>query len=230
MKIILENIYKYYGETEILNDVDLNIDSSEFVCIVGESRSGKTTLLKIVAGLIEPSKGVVHTDDQSAMVFQNSALLPWLTVKQNVSFPFMVEGLNAPKQQIEQLLSELGIKTFENKYPKELSGGQKQRVGIARAMAVKRKILLLDEPFSALDIKIAEELYSLLLGLWRTNKLTVLMVSHSIEEAVLLADRVVIMDKGKIRREITIDLKRPRQKDDPIFRKYVEHIQAIVEN
>ena len=197
---------------------------------MGESRSGKTTLLKIVAGLIEPSKGVVHTDDQSAMVFQNSALLPWHTVKQNVSFPFMVEGLNAPKQQIEQLLSELGIKTFENKYPKELSGGQKQRVGIARAMAVKRKILLLDEPFSALDIKIAEELYSLLLGLWRTNKLTVLMVSHSIEEAVLLADRVVIMDKGKIRREITIDLKRPRQKDDPIFRKYVEHIQAIVEN
>lgn len=230
MNITLENIYKKYGQQEVLKDVDLEINPSEFVCIVGESGSGKTTLLKIIAGLIEPTKGIVLTGDQAAMVFQNSALLPWLTVAQNIEFPFEVQGLKIPKQRIEQILAELDLKGFEKKYPKELSGGQKQRVGIARAMAVKRKILLLDEPFSALDVKTSEELHSLILGLWRGNKLTVLMVSHSIEEAVFLSDRVIIMDQGKIRREVTIDLKRPRQKTDPIFRKYVEHIQAIVEN
>jgi len=230
MNITLENTYKKYGSQEVLKDIDLEINPSEFVCIVGESGSGKTTLLKIVAGLIEPTKGIVLTGDQAAMVFQNSALFPWLTVAQNVAFPFEVQGLKIPKQRIEQILAELGLRGFEKKYPKELSGGQKQRVGLARAMAVKRKILLLDEPFSALDVKTSEELHSLILGLWRANKLTVLMVSHSIEEAVFLSDRVVIMDQGKIRREVTIDLKRPRQITDPIFRKYVEHIQAIVEN
>ncbi len=230
MSITLENVYKSFKGQEVLKDIDLEIQPSEFVCIVGESGSGKTTLLKIVAGLLEPDKGVVQIADQCSVVFQNSALFPWLNVSENISFPFNVLGRNMPKTRLEQIISELGLKGLEKRYPKQLSGGQRQRVGIARAMALKRKILLLDEPFSALDVKTSEELHSLLLGLWRTNKLTVLMVSHSIEEAVFLSDRVVIMDKGKIRRVVTIDLDRPRQKTDPIFRKYVEHIQAVVEN
>ncbi len=228
--IKLQNIYKNFSGREVLREINLEVKAKEFVCIVGESGSGKTTLLKIIARLIPPSRGVVSVDGSAAMVFQSAAILPWLTVQQNIEFPFVLAGTKIDDKYIAGLLHEVGLIGYENKYPRELSGGQHQRVGIARALAVNRDILLLDEPFSALDIKTATELRRDLIALWQRRSITIVMVSHLVEEAVELAQRVIIMEKGLIRREVSIQLGYPRNTEERQALKLVDHIKEIVEN
>lgn len=228
--IKLQNIYKSFNYERALQGVSLEVHDREFVCLVGESGSGKTTLLRAIAGLIKPNRGVVHVEAFVSMVFQNAALLPWLTVKENIEFPSIVASVAIDPHYLAQIIREVGLQGFENKYPRDLSGGQRQRVGIARALAVNRKILLLDEPFSALDIKTATELRADLLRLWKDKGLTVVMVSHLVEEAVELADRVVIMEHGRIRREVTVQIDRPRKLEDRVTLKLIDHIKDIIEN
>ena len=228
--IELQNIYKSFDHHEVLKGVNLKVKPGEFVCIVGESGSGKTTVLKVIAGLLRPNKGIVSVDSPVAMVFQNAALLPWLTVKQNIEFPATISKVKMDSSSVEQIIKEVGLGGFESKYPRDLSGGQRQRVGIARALAVNRKIMLLDEPFSALDIKTAIELRNDLLSLWRKKELTIVMVSHLVEEAVELADRIVIMEHGQIRRELTVQVDRPRNVEDKNTLKLIDHIKDIIEN
>ncbi len=232
-----DKIYKHYGNRTVLRDIFLEVHPKEFVCLVGESGSGKTTILRMFAGLDQPSRGKIEIEGQeldginekAAMVFQSFALLPWLTVKENIVFPFNIQGLLFDDNEIQALINEVGLRGFEHRYPRDLSGGQKQRVGIARALAVKRNILLLDEPFSALDIKTATELCNDLLALWQQNKLTVVMVSHLVEEAVELADRVIVIKNGEIRSRIKIDLPRARNTESKEFLEIVDHIKQIIE-
>ena len=227
--IHVENLSVSIDNKTILKEINFNVAEGEFVCLVGESGSGKTTLLRAIAGLIKPTKGDAIKDSEVAMVFQSSGLMPWLTVRENVLFPF--QGKQTPKPAvIEKILYQVGLKEYEGKYPRDLSGGQRQRVGIARALAVNRKILLLDEPFSALDIKNSIELRADLLKLGKQNNLTIVMVSHLVEEAVELADRVVILQQGKVRREVNYHLERPRDTEDPRFLKVCDHIKELIEN
>jgi NitT/TauT family transport system ATP-binding protein len=228
--IKVENLFLHYQNKTILHDINFSVRPNEFVCLVGESGSGKTTLLKVIAGLLKQSKGTVTKDHHVSMVFQSAALLPWLTIRENISFPFDVANKPYTPQAIDDAIKEVGLSEHQHKYPRDLSGGQRQRVGIARALVVNRKILLLDEPFSALDIKTSIELRQDLLRLWQKNKLTIVMVSHLVEEAVELADRIVIMQEGKIRREVNFHLDRPRQLEERPFLKVVDHIKEIIEN
>ena len=236
--IKVQNIHKNFVSGLVLKNINLDIHDQEFVCLVGESGSGKTTLLKIIAGLFKATRGEIFIDNKilegtnfdSSMVFQNAALLPWLDIVKNITFPFDISGSAYDPKEITALIKEVELTSVEHKYPRDLSGGQRQRVGIARALAVKRKILLLDEPFSALDIKTATELRQDLLDLWKGKNLTVLMVSHLVEEAVELADRVVVMKSGEIKAKINIELPRPRSIESREFLKAVDHIKDIIEN
>ncbi|GAC1412580.1 MAG: hypothetical protein NVSMB66_1940 [Candidatus Doudnabacteria bacterium] len=228
--IKVENLYLHQQGKTILSDINFEVQSKEFVCLVGESGSGKTTLLKVIAGLLKQSKGTVTKNHEVSMVFQSAALLPWLTVRGNIEFPFVVAGLPLDNAKIDSVIKEVELQDHQNKYPRDLSGGQRQRVGIARALVVNRKILLLDEPFSALDIKTSIELREDLLRLWKKNGLTIVMVSHLVEEAVELADRIVILQDGKIRREVNFHLDRPRQPSGSKFIKVSDHIKELIEN
>jgi NitT/TauT family transport system ATP-binding protein len=236
--IKIQNVHKSFSGKVALREINLEIHNQEFLCLVGESGSGKTTLLKTIAGLDLPDRGEIFLDGdmrlhgvnfEASMVFQSAALLPWLSIKDNVIFPFKVTKTAFDSKEIERIILEVGLHNIENKYPRDLSGGQRQRVGIARALVVKRKILLLDEPFSALDIKTATELRRDLLELWKSKNLSVVMVSHLVEEAVELADRVVVMKNGEIISKLHIDLPRPRNTESHEFLKIVDHIKEIIE-
>ncbi|RDL28149.1 ABC transporter ATP-binding protein [Serratia fonticola] len=209
---------------EVLRDVDLNVHKGEFVTILGQSGSGKSTLMRIFAGLIFPDTGTVSLAGKPiegpnadiSMVFQSYALYPWLTVYDNIAFGLIAQDL--PPQMIDKklkaLLTLVGLNGYEKAWPRQLSGGMRQRVGFARALAVEPKVLLLDEPFSSLDIFTAQKLRMDLMNIWtnkKNNISAIIMVSHDIEEAVMMSDRVVIMDANKrqITDEIVID--RPRE-------------------
>ena len=233
-----ENIRKSFtinGEKKIaLDDVNLEAETGEFVCIVGPSGCGKSVFLRILSNLMKADEGSVETlsNPRFAMVFQNFALFPWLTVEENVGFGLRMKGLDKKDivKTIAGYIAEMGLTGFESKYPKELSGGMKQRVGIARALAVQPDILLLDEPFSSLDVFTANKLRQDLLKVWHEKKMTIIMVSHLVEEAVELADRVIAfsMPPTKILKNIKIDLERPRKNRDPEFFKYVDVIQDVI--
>ncbi len=233
-----EKISKTFNRKSILKDVELDIKDGEFVCLVGESGSGKTTLLKIIAGLLEPDKGEVLIDGEkleginfkTSFIFQNGALLPWLDISGNVVLPFTLSGSKYDPKEIEKILNEVGLKSMADKYPRDLSGGQRQRVGIARALAVRRPILLLDEPFSALDVKTTAELHWELLQIWKSRKLTIIMVSHSIEEAVELAGRAVLLKDGNIHKTLKIDLPRPRNTQSKEFVEMANKLAEELEN
>ncbi len=228
--IALISVSKTYPGTEkpALHDVSLNVAGSEFLCIVGPSGCGKSTLLKIIAGLEKADKGEVHVPQKLSMVFQSGALLPWLTVEENVEF-----GLRAQQRlekdienAVQKYLEMVGLSNFASKYPRELSGGQHQRVGLARALAVEPEVLLLDEPFSALDPKTTDGLHKDLLKIWRETKITVVMVSHLIEEAVSLADRVILMKDGHIEETFLVALPYPRREEGLRFHDLVQKIRA----
>lgn len=230
-------------ELLVLSDVNLTLYSGEIVALLGKSGSGKSTLLRIIAGLVEPNAGTVSYKQQPvygpvkglSMVFQNFALLPWLTVLQNVELGLEALGISRSDRRARALdaIDIIGLDGFESAYPKELSGGMRQRVGFARALVVNPDILLMDEPFSALDVLTADNLRNDLLRLWKdgkTNIKAILIVTHNIEEAALIADRVLIFgsDPGTIRSELKIDIPLPRDEADKKIRKAVDDIYTLM--
>jgi len=226
IKLHIHNVSKIYrsngDDVLAVDEIDLKIKNQEFATILGPSGCGKSTLLRIVAGLIKPTQGVVRLDGKvitspgqdRGMVFQSYTLFPWLTVKENIQFGLELSG--TPKAQKEQMaqafVEKVGLKGFERTYPKGLSGGMKQRVAIARALANNPAILLLDEPFGALDAQTRSLMQELLTQVWEELHKTILFVTHDVEEAIFLSDRVFVMTArpGKIKAEIDIPLERPR--------------------
>lgn len=227
--IEIDSINKVFGEggneVSALDDVSLHIGKNEFVTLIGPSGCGKTTLLRIVAGLTPATSGrctvggaqVRGPGADRAMVFQSFALLPWATVKDNIAFGLLLQGESKRIQEHASMrLAELvGLKGFENARPSELSGGMQQRVGLARALAVKPKVLLMDEPFGSLDEQTKRVMQTVLLDVWEEEKVTVLFVTHSIDEAVFLGDRVVMMRPrpGRIDRIVDVPFERPRTRE-----------------
>jgi len=217
------------GEVEALAPVDLTIPQGEFVCMIGASGCGKSTLLRIIAGFEEPTTGdvaiygnaIAGPGSDRGMVFQDYALFPWMTVRENISFGPRQRQL--PREEIERTTDEfikmVGLERFADRYPNQLSGGMKQRVAIARVLANNANILLMDEPFGALDALTREQLQHELLQIWARTGVTAIFVTHSVEEAVLLADRVLVMSAGpgRIDSDFRIDLARPREVSSPEF-------------
>jgi ABC-type nitrate/sulfonate/bicarbonate transport system ATPase subunit len=217
------------GEIEALAPVDLTIPKGEFVCLIGASGCGKSTLLRVIAGFEEPTTGDVSIDERAVtgpgsdrgMVFQDYALFPWMTVRENISFGPRQRQL--PRQEIARTTDEfvrmVGLERFADRHPNQLSGGMKQRVAIARVLANNADILLMDEPFGALDALTREQLQNELLQIWTRTGVTIIFVTHSVEEAVLLADRVLVMSAGpgRIDSDFRIDLARPRDVSSPEF-------------
>lgn len=218
---------KFADGGEALKGVDLEIKDGELFAIVGPSGCGKSTLLRLIAGLDQPTGGVIEAPKNLAMVFQSGALIPWETALQNATFGLRMRGVGDAEQIGKDKLGEVGLQGFESRYPRELSGGQRQRVGIARALAVGPTGILMDEPFSALDAITTRNLHADLLKIWQGGKLTVVLVSHSIEEAVELADRVAVMNDGRIIKTFEVDLPRPRLRGDRMF-KLVAEIEKLL--
>jgi NitT/TauT family transport system ATP-binding protein len=213
------------GHVQALDDVTISIGPGEFVAIVGASGCGKSTLLRMVAGLVLPDIGHLTLDGKlvtgatkgTAMVFQSPTLLPWMNVERNVVFPLSLSGGDGPeaRERARVLLHSAGLAGFEHRMPRELSGGMQQRVAICRGLVQQPRILLMDEPFGALDALTREEMSLSLLALWQANPMAVLFVTHSISEAVLLADRVVVMSPrpGRVAEIVEVNLPRPRSFD-----------------
>jgi len=211
------------GSLEALERVSLQVGTGEFLCIVGPSGCGKSTLLRVLGGLVRPTSGEVHLGGelltaprrQIGFVFQKANLMPWRTVLRNVTLPLEVKGLKAEEagQQARELLQLVGLEGFENAYPHELSGGMEQRVAIARALIHDPAILLLDEPFGSLDALTRENMNLELLRIWQAKRKTVVMVTHSIQEALFLADRILVMSSrpGRIEATVAVPLPRPRR-------------------
>ena len=227
----------------VLDDVSLALRDNEIVALLGRSGCGKSTLLRIIAGLLPATSGSVTIAGQRisgpagqvAMVFQTFALFPWLTVLENVEIGLEARGL-APNGRHKRALAAIdliGLDGYESAYPKELSGGMRQRVGLARALVVHPRILLMDEPFSALDVLTAETLRTDLLDLWCEGRMpicSILMVTHNIEEAVLMSDRILVFSSnpGRVLAEIKVDLPQPRNRLDPKFRQLVDDIYSLM--
>jgi NitT/TauT family transport system ATP-binding protein len=233
------------GSFTVLDEVSLDVKSGEVVALLGRSGSGKSTLLRIISGLLKPSKGQVQSSGKPvtgpnrdvAMVFQSFALLPWLTVSENVELGLEAQKLDQKeaRRRSHDVLRMVGLEGFEKAYPKELSGGMQQRVGFARAFIVRPKLLLLDEPFSALDVLTAENLRGEIADLWESSNFpaeSVILVTHNIEEAIMLADRIVVLgsNPGRVRGEIPVGLVRPRERNSPDFRAMADHVYTIMTN
>jgi NitT/TauT family transport system ATP-binding protein len=226
-----------------LSNITLAVREREFVTVVGPSGCGKTTLLKILAGLVPASSGTVRVDGKGVaaprrdigIVFQNPVLLPWRTVMENVLLPAEVQGipLGAARARARDLLTMVGLADFENKYPMELSGGMQQRAAISRALVSDPRLLLMDEPFGALDAMTREQLNLDLQRIWRESGKTVLLITHSIPEAVFLGDRVVVMTPrpGRLARIVDVAMARPRPIDamgEPLFGRLTSEIRRLL--
>jgi NitT/TauT family transport system ATP-binding protein len=244
-----ENVAKSFavpdGELNVLENINVSIAPGEVVALLGRSGSGKSTLLRILAGLIPPSQGRVFAKGREllganqgvAMVFQSFALLPWLTVQENAELGLYARGATkeACAEAAEKALEMVGLDGFANAYPREISGGMRQRVGFARAFVMTPDVLMMDEPFSALDVLTAENLRGEISDLWEAGKFpatSILIVTHNIEEAVLLADRIVVLgaNPGRVRGELKVDIARPRATKDPRFAAIVDHIYTVMTN
>src|SRR5579875_3866083 len=244
----LRNVSKSFaqatGALRVLENISFTVEQGEFVAVVGPSGCGKSTMLRIINGLMPPTSGqVLYRGRQidginldCAMVFQSFALMPWLTVKANVELGLEARGV-APAEREKRAsvyIDKVGLDGFEEAYPRELSGGMKQRVGLARALALEPELLLMDEPFSALDQLTAINLREELLDMWQSPDLpvgTIILVTHSIEEAVEMADRVLVMGRnpGRIVGELTVDLARPRRKRTDLFNALTDQIFSMIE-
>ncbi|RKQ73347.1 ABC transporter ATP-binding protein [Oceanibaculum indicum] len=237
--LAIDSLAKHFPNGVIaLNDVDLAIDQSEIVSLVGTSGCGKSTLLRILSGLESASHGRVAIDGdpvsgphpEIGMVFQEARLMPWLSVADNVRFALNGEDKAGQDRKIAAVLAKVGLADFAGAYPRQLSGGMAQRVAIARALVRRPSILLLDEPFSALDSFTRLQLQDHLLELWREERFTMVFVTHDVEEAVALSDRIVVMrgNPGHIHAEFALDLPRPRRRTDSDFQHWKEKIvQAL---
>jgi NitT/TauT family transport system ATP-binding protein len=236
----VEALGKRYGAVEALRGADLRVERGEFICLLGASGCGKSTLLRIVAGFETPSAGRVIVSGRQVtgpgpnrgMVFQDYGLFPWLTVRENVGFGPRARGL--PRAEVartaDRFVATVGLQRFADAYPHQLSGGMKQRVAIARVLANDAELVLMDEPFGALDAMTRERLQDELLGIWAAQTLTVLFVTHAIEEAILLADRVIVMSPGPghIVADIQIELPRRRDVASPEFNEVRRSLSALL--
>jgi len=231
-KIAVDGVGMVYGrerKVQALARVDLDIADGEFVVLLGASGCGKTTLLRIIGGLLKPTEGAIVVDrrplwqgarrdaavaDQIGFVFQDANLFPWMTIAENISLPLRLRGRTAPerRQVAEALCAKVGIKGFEDAYPRQLSGGMRQRAAIARALSYDPSIMLMDEPFGALDALTREQMNLELQRIWLANRGTVVLVTHSIAEAIFLADRIVVLTPrpGKIETIVPVGFPRPR--------------------
>ena len=230
------------GGVLALSDIDFEVRDNEFITVIGPSGCGKTTLLRIIAGLIPYDQGEVTIDGrpvtgpgpERAVVFQNFALMPWADIMTNVSFGLEIRG--TPKEQCrataQELIKLVGLEGFERRLPKELSGGMQQRVGLARALAVNPQILLMDEPFGALDEQTRRLLQEELLSLWERERKTVVFITHSMDEAVMLGDRVMLMTPrpGRVKEMIDIPLNRPRSREVEKSSTFLEVKEYLWEN
>lgn len=238
IKVKIDHVEKIFetkkGSVVALNGVDLDIKENEFICVVGPSGCGKSTLLNIIAGLLPATGGSVYVDGnkvegtgtERGVVFQQYALFPWLTVIKNVMFGLKLKGMNKAEAQETAMkyLKKVGLEEFADSYPKELSGGMKQRVAIARAYAVQPEVLLMDEPFGALDAQTRTQLQSELLQTWENERKTCFFITHDVEEAIILATRVVIMSArpGRIRDIVEIDIPYPRDQETKMSPRFME--------
>jgi len=238
----LRQVFTGSGDKEVvaLDGIDLDIHAGEFVCLLGPSGCGKSTLLNAIAGFTTPTAGRITVNGEAVaspgpdrgMVFQEYALFPWMTVERNIAFGLEIQ--KKPKEtiraKVEALLSMLQLTEFRDRFPKDLSGGMRQRVAIARVLALDAPILLMDEPFGALDALTRRNLQDELLRLWSTLRKTVVFVTHSIEESVYLADRVVVMTyrPGTIKRNVPIALPRERDPSTPEFNRYMKELTQLV--
>jgi NitT/TauT family transport system ATP-binding protein len=244
-KLRVSNLSKHFDQLEVLQDINIEVPRGAFISLVGPSGCGKTTFLRIVAGLEAASAGEILLDGKPAkgpggdrgFVFQSDSLLPWRTVLSNAMIGPEVAGrLGAPeRKRTLDLLKLVGLEGFENYYPRQLSGGMRQRVNLARALAVDPQILLMDEPFSALDAQTREIMQTELMRIWDQGRKTVLFVTHQIDEAVFLSDRVLVFARrpGRLQETVDIELPRPRAlsiKRTPEFIRYVDHIWRLIED
>jgi NitT/TauT family transport system ATP-binding protein len=219
----VQGLSKVYGQgaaaVHALDGIDLEVRSGELLCLVGASGCGKSTLLNLIAGLDQPTAGTVDRRGRVALMFQEAGLFPWLTVRGNVELALKLRGVprSQRRDQAEQLLSTVHLDGFGGKQPHELSGGMRQRVAIARAFAQEADVLLVDEPFGALDAMTRDLLHAELERLWADRNLTVVFVTHNVREAARLADRVVLLSSrpGRVVTEYGVDIERPRRMDSP---------------
>jgi NitT/TauT family transport system ATP-binding protein len=244
-KLQVSHLGKTFGDLHALQDINLKVNRGEFICVVGPSGCGKTTFLRIVAGLEHATSGDVSLDGRvvrrpgtdRGFVFQTDSLLPWRTVFANAIIGREVAGHVGPaeRRRTMELLKLVGLEGFENYHPRQLSGGMRQRVNLARALAIDPEILLMDEPFAALDAQTREIMQTELVRIWEEGRKTVLFVTHQIDEAVFLSDRVLVFARrpGRLRESVAIDLPRPRSlaiKRTPEFVRYVDHIWRLIED
>ena len=238
VKVKIDHVEKIYdgrkGKMIALNGVDLDIMENEFICVVGPSGCGKSTLLNIIAGLLEPTSGSVYVDGKKVegtgtergVVFQQYALFPWLTVMKNVMFGLKLKGMKdeEAKEIAMKYIKMVQLEDFVDSYPKELSGGMKQRVAIARAYAVQPEVLLMDEPFGALDAQTRTQLQSELIQTWQEEKKTCFFITHDVEEAIILATKVIVMSArpGRIKTIIDINLPYPRTQELKMSKEFLE--------
>ena len=238
IKLKIDNVVKEYegrnGKTVALNGVNLDIKENEFICVVGPSGCGKSTLLNIIAGLHEPTSGAAYLDGKKiegtgverGVVFQQYALFPWLTVKQNVMFGLKLKGMD--KVEAEKIAMKyihmVQLEDFVDAHPKELSGGMKQRVAIARAYAVQPEVLLMDEPFGALDAQTRTQLQAELIQTWQEEKKTCFFITHDVEEAIILGTKVIVMSArpGRIKTIVDINLPYPRTQDLKMTKEFLD--------
>jgi len=249
MRVLIDHISKTYtdrrgGQTEALRDIDFDISENEFLVIVGPSGCGKSTLLNIIAGLLSSSSGQVifegvrnDSSPYTAVVFQDFALFPWRTVLKNIVYGLEEKGVNKTEQSVmaQKFISMVGLQGFEQKYPHQLSGGMKQKVAIARALANDPLLLLMDEPFSALDAQTRMLMQYELSRIWEETQKSFLYITHNIQEAVFLGDRVVVLSRrpGRILDIVKIDLPRPRREDlmtEKLYLKYVDWIWGYIKD
>ena len=244
-KLVLERVSKWFQTSSLnvhaLDDVTLHIDEGEFVCLVGPSGCGKSTLLNIIAGLERPDRGVVQADGQAIagpgphrlVMFQEASLFPWLTVLGNVLFGLkLINGVSAAerREKAEYFLELVGLKKFMHSNVHELSGGMKQRVALARALAPNPSVLLMDEPFGALDALTREQLYGDIQRIWSQHRKTIVFVTHNVREAVCLGDRVILFspNPGRIREEFAVPLPRPRDINSVDLARYSTEITRVL--
>ena len=238
VKVHIENVVKKFngrgGEMVALNGVTLDIHDNEFICVVGPSGCGKSTLLNIIAGLLEPTSGEVYCDGKlvegtgtdRGVVFQQYALFPWLTVKKNVRFALEMRGIKGKEADNLAMiyLEKVDLTKFADHYPKELSGGMKQRVAIARAYAADPQVLLMDEPFGALDAQTRTQLQTELLQTWERDQKTCFFITHDVDEAIILAQKVIVMSArpGRVKAIIDIDIPYPRDQETKMSPRFLE--------
>lgn len=234
VELNIHQLQKSYGHLEVLSDINLQISSGEFVAIVGKSGCGKSTLLRHIAGLEQATAGVIEQNHKAikrinhsaTIMFQDARLLPWQTVLENVGV-----GLGLKKgweKRAAWALEQVGLAERANDWPSILSGGQKQRVALARALAGEPPLLLLDEPLGALDALTRIEMQSLIEGLWQQQKFTAILVTHDVNEAITLADRVILIEKGSVKMDLRIPLPRPRHRANPDFAELEEKVLSRV--